>query len=425
MAEAQPDPMDSGVADAALTWDAFASWLTSSGAIEGASAVTSVEPLSVGFSNENYVVRVALDDGDGGERRPTFVVRTPPPPPGLLEPYDLEVQFRTMSALADSGVPVPGMICYEPSADILGRPFLLMDFVAGSNFELDEPEWVSAGNDGLFRGMASAAIRTLAGIHAADPSSLGDVESSSASVAPRREVDRWVEIMRAADPRTLSAFERIVDWLTDNAPSPMGRPSIMHGDFKLGNLMWRPDSQAPQVVGVMDWEMGGVGDPRADLAYYLTVTYDVMADCALAKGLDRDEAIALYEASSEQDVGDLRWFEVLAAFKLAVIYRIMYARFAQRATDDLRFFVIGRGTPEMLGLAQARAGLADAPADRADYEPERKRVAEACAAALRDMVIPAIDGDAARMQGSLLLPAVDFLAGQSTASSVGPLSERN
>lgn len=231
--------------------------------------------------------------------------------------------------------------------------------------------------------------------------------------------------MRAADPRTLTAFERVAEWLIENAPVPLDRTSVLHGDFKLGNLMWQPHPQAPEVVGLMDWEMGGVGDPRMDLAYYLMVTYEVMADCALARGISRDEAINLYEASTGQTVEGLRWFEVLVAFKLAVIYRIMYARFAEGSTGDLRFFVIGQGTPEMLGLAIAKAGITDTAADRADFEPAQERVADACASVLREQVIPEIDDDGVRLQGSLLLPAIDFLTGQAAPSSAGPLTDRS
>lgn len=214
---------------------------------------------------------------EGGQSNPTYllsaasgqyVLRSKPAPAAQLLPsaHAVEREFRVMHALRDSGVPVPAMLALCEDEAVLGRAFYVMEHVAG------RIEWDPAlpGHTPAARcAHYEAIVDTLAGLHRVRPETVGLDDFGRPGNYFARQIARWSRQYQASVTEPIPAMDRLMDWLPGHMPAIAQREdlrSVVHGDFRLDNLIWHP--QSPQVLAILDWELCTLGHPLADLSYY-------------------------------------------------------------------------------------------------------------------------------------------------------------
>ncbi len=208
----------------------------------------------------------------GGQSNPTYLLTTPArryvlrrKPPGKLLPsaHAVDREFRIISALHRQGFPVAEPILYCTDESIAGTPFYVMSFVDGRVFwNPDMPGAAPAGRSAVYDAMNA----TLARLHSYDPTALGLADFGRGENYVARQVDRWSKQYRASETQTIDAMERLIEWLPKHLP-PAGPVRLVHGDYRLDNMIIAPDS--PKVLAVLDWELSTLGDPLADFTYHL------------------------------------------------------------------------------------------------------------------------------------------------------------
>lgn len=207
----------------------------------------------------------------GGQSNPTFLVETPTAryvvrrkPAGVLLPsaHAVEREFRVMKALAGTDVPVPHVHALCEDASVIGSNFYVMAFVDGR--VLWDPALPDVSTDE--RGaICDEMNRVLAALHDVDPNAVGLGDYGRPGNYLRRQVDRWSKQYRASETDRIEAMEQLMAWLPEHLP-PQQSTSIVHGDYRLDNLVFAHD--APRIVAVLDWELSTLGDPLADFAYH-------------------------------------------------------------------------------------------------------------------------------------------------------------
>ncbi len=295
--------------------------------------------IAGGRSNLTYLL------GAGGR---DFVLRRPPLGHVLATAHDMEREFRVISALAPTEVPVPKalLLCTDP--EVIGAPFYLMDRVPGTVFR-------SRGQtDPLPRGqrweLAMAMMDTLAALHTVDPAGVGLADFGRPRGFLARQVRRWSGQLDSSRSRPLPGIDELRDRLASTAPESSGPGRIVHGDYRLDNLLATVNPVAVQAV--LDWEMATLGDPLADLGLLLTY-WDAMGGDAVPSNPVADglgpragfpagaELIERYASRSGIDVGPLDWHVALGCFKLAVICEGIHYRHRQGQTLGAGFDQIG------------------------------------------------------------------------------------
>jgi aminoglycoside phosphotransferase (APT) family kinase protein len=212
-----------------------------------------LERVSGGQSNPTF--KVAAASGD-------YVLRSKPVGAVLPSAHAVDREFRVLRALAGTEVPAPRAhaLCADPS--VLGAMFYVMDFVPGRVF-LDPrlPGMSAAERAAVFDSMNA----TVAAIHGLDPASVGLGDYGPPGSYLERQVARWTKQYRASETGPNEAMERLIEWLPKSLP-PAGPTRLIHGDYRLDNLILHPEE--PRVVAVLDWELSTLGDPLADFAYH-------------------------------------------------------------------------------------------------------------------------------------------------------------
>jgi aminoglycoside phosphotransferase (APT) family kinase protein len=210
-----------------------------------------------GFSNPTYALDALMADG----ARRDFVMRKRPAGKLLPSAHQVDREFRVIRALQDSDVPVPPthFLCEDPQ--VLGQAFFVMDHVPGRIFaDPAMPGCSPAERQAVY----GALIDTLARLHAVDPVEAGLADYGKPSEFLGRFVKRWLRQYRASQTDDLPEMEQLAEWLRANLP-PSQPARVMHGDYRLGNLIIHPHE--PRVAAVLDWELSTLGDPYCDVAY--------------------------------------------------------------------------------------------------------------------------------------------------------------
>jgi aminoglycoside phosphotransferase (APT) family kinase protein len=275
--------------------------------------VISVDPIPEGHSGFTYFV--SIDDGDGPRR---FVLRLPPPGARIAGPADVVRQGRIMAALHAVGLPVPAIPVLTSDPVVDGRPFVLMEAVAGERIE-------KAGVEHQPLDIARSAVDVLKRIHALPLDQTGIRDE--APVGLNAEMLRWLWLMdRAPEELTLRAGE-LGGLLSARVPAERP-PALVHGDFHYGNMLFR----GHEVVAVLDWEIAQVGQPLLDLGCLCIVSHRRRYEGAPNPGGSIDVPIeALYELYGA-DADEMRWYLAMSLYKYAAIfgYNLMLHRRGKR-----------------------------------------------------------------------------------------------
>lgn len=295
--------------------------------------------ITGGKSNLTYTLSAGSRD---------YVVRRPPLGHVLATAHDMGREYRVMAALAPTNVPVPQMIAHCEDTEVIGAPFYVMEKVAGipygraSQLEPLGPERT--------RAISERMVDTLAALHAVDYAAVGLGDFGRPDGYLGRQVARWKKQLVASTSRELPGMDELVEHLESNVP-PSDDATIVHGDFRLDNLLVDTDDQ---VTAVLDWEMSTLGDPLTDVAVLLAYQQlaeaspparegaALVTDAPLAPGyLSRDDVLERYQSLSGRALTQMPFHLALAFFKLAVILEGIHYRHSQGQTVGAGFDGIG------------------------------------------------------------------------------------
>jgi aminoglycoside phosphotransferase (APT) family kinase protein len=208
----------------------------------------------------------------GGQSNPTYLLQTPQrryvlrrKPPGKLLPsaHAVDREFRAISGLYPQGFPVAEPVIYCDDAGLIGTAFYVMGYADGRVFwEPDMPQSNPVERAAVYDAMNA----TLARLHSFDPEAIGLGAFGRGENYVARQVDRWSKQYRASETEKVDDMERLMEWLPQNLP-PAARVRVVHGDYRLDNMIIAPD--APRILAVLDWELSTLGDPLADFSYHL------------------------------------------------------------------------------------------------------------------------------------------------------------
>jgi len=325
--------------------------------------VEAVETHTEGFSAETFSFRAIVSRGAGVERTAWVLKREPAA--GLLEPYDLEPEFRVLHALSDDPLPSPRTPWFETDPGVLDRPFYVMERLAG---EVPIPA-PGASGEGPFdaeerEALATEVTRALADLHAIDWKARGLAFLGAPAPGPGaalREVQRWSDRIDAAGMPAEPVLAEALGWLRRHPPVS-NEIVLLHGDYRLGNWLVERAGAASRLTGVLDWEMVHLGDPVEDLAWCISHLWRGQTPRAACLATPA-ELVALYEEASGHpvDPAALRWYEVLAVVKMAAIMLTGIRAFADGRTADLRMAIFDHQLPFLHALLAALRGWLPLP----------------------------------------------------------------
>lgn len=293
------------------------------------------ELVQGGRSNLTYVI------GDGTGQ---WVVRRPPLGHVLATAHDMAREYRVLTALAETPVPVPRTHLLCQDEDVLGAPFYLMEFVPGTVYRT--PEQTDRLGPAQRTELAHRLIDVLASLHALAPDTVGLADFGRPEGFLQRQVRRWSKQLAASRSRDIAGIAELADGLAEHVPVS-ARASIVHGDYRLDNVIVGADHR---IDAVLDWEMATLGDPLTDLGVF-AVYWDGFSDIE-ANPIVRaagpkygfpstTELFDRYAARSGADLSTLDWYVAYAFFKIAVILEGIHYRFAHGQTVGEGFERVG------------------------------------------------------------------------------------
>ncbi len=289
----------------------LSAWMTTH--VDGFEGPIEVRKFAGGQSNPTY--KIVAKSGDYVLRRKPFGVLLP-------SAHAVDREFKVIAGLYPTGYPVakPYGLCTDDS--VIGSWFYIMGMVEGRTI------WDGAmpeSNPAERRATYEAMIDALAALHAVDVEAAGLADYGKPGNYFGRQVDRWTKQYRLSETEIMPEMERLIAWLPKTLPEQT-RTSIVHGDYRIDNMIFAPD--APKVIAVLDWELGTLGDPLADFTYVAMAWVTDNGGRSGVQDIDRkalgipelDEMVARYCAATGRDgVPDLNWYFAYNFFRLAGI----------------------------------------------------------------------------------------------------------
>lgn len=278
----------------------------------------------------------------------TYVLRRPPLHLRANSNDTMRREARVLAALAGTSVPHPGLIAACGDEQVIGAAFYLMEPIDGFNATTGLPA-LHAGSPAVRHRMGLSMVEGIAALGALDYRERGLDGFGKPDNYLERQVDRWqAQLASYADfdgwtgPAEIPGVDKVARWLEANRPSAF-IPGIIHGDFHLANVMFRPDSG--ELAAIVDWELSTIGDPLLDLGWLLATwpEGDTPSDTDVSvrpwDGFPHEaELVGHYAARTQRDLAALEWYVVLACYKLGIILEGTHARAcagkAPRATGD-------------------------------------------------------------------------------------------
>ena len=303
--------------------------------VEGFRGPFAAERFTGGQSNPTYKLEAASG---------LYVLRRKPPGPLLPSAHAVDREFRVMRALAETPVPVPRVHALCEDDAVIGSAFYVMQHLDGRIFwDQRLPEIASAAErTAMFQSMNAV----IADLHRVDYAVVGLGDFGRPGNYMARQIARWSRQYRASETETIAAMDRLIEWLPEHLP-PEGTPTIVHGDYRMDNLIFHRSE--PRVIGVLDWELSTIGDPIADFAYHVLtwrVTPELFRGLAgvdfAALGIPDEAAyVAAYcRRTGRGSVPDWEFYMVYGLFRLAAIMqgiakRAIDGTAASREADEL------------------------------------------------------------------------------------------
>ena len=270
----------------------------------------------------------------GGQSNPTFklsaggrdyVLRRKPPGELLKSAHAVDREYRVISALAETDVPVPAtyLLCEDES--IIGSMFYVMEFMEGR--VLWDPALEDAADNVERSAIYDAMNQTMAALHTVDVDAVGLADYGRPGNYFERQVSRWTKQYRASETQRIEDMETLIAWLPANMPPDDGVVSLVHGDYRLDNMMFHPEE--PRVIALLDWELSTLGHPLADLANQC-MAWQLPREGSMKglAGVDRKalgiptdaEYIARYcERTGRDGIDNWNFYLVFSMFRLAAI----------------------------------------------------------------------------------------------------------
>jgi aminoglycoside phosphotransferase (APT) family kinase protein len=319
-------------------------WLAAN--VPGFEGPLQLERLSGGQSNPTWRVRAKSGD---------YVLRQKPVGNVLPSAHAVDREYRVMRALAETDVPVPKVhaLCEDPS--VMGSMFFAMDYLPGRTlFDPRLPDQAPEDRAAIF----DAMNRAIAAISLVDPVAVGLGDYGQHQGYVPRQVSRWTKQYRASETRKIPAMDALIDWLPRNLPQGTEEVRLVHGDYRLDNLILHPTE--PRVLAVVDWELSTLGCPYADFAY------NVMAwriRPGLFRGLggvdltgtgipSEDAYIDLWcERTGRQRPEDFDFYIILALFRIAAILQGVAKRAEDGTAADPNAAEMGRTAGPLADIA--------------------------------------------------------------------------
>lgn len=321
--------------------------------LPGFPRLTGMKQFSGGQSNPTYLLEAGAD---------RFVLRQKPGGPILPSAHAIDREYRLLTALADTPVAVARAQLYCGDPAVIGAEFYVMDFVDGQvNWNPALPDL-----DPALRGpVTMAMVDTLAALHRVDWQGIGLADFGKPADYAGRQIARWTRQFAATEDGSFPQMKVLIGRLETSLPPDDGRAALVHGDYRIDNLMYRRGSD--QVLAVLDWELATIGHPFADLAYMLMhhrlpnagVFHGLGGVDRSAAGLpDEGAIIARYKSRMGIDhIPDLDFWISLAAFRLAAILEGVRARIEEgNASDPERGRKLVKVIPELIALGLNPSG---------------------------------------------------------------------
>jgi aminoglycoside phosphotransferase (APT) family kinase protein len=300
----------------------------------GGGGAVAIEQFPGGYSNLTYRVR-------HGDRE--YVLRRPPVGSKVKSAHDMGREVAVLSKLAPVYARAPRVVAYEPTGEVLGAPFYLMERRHGVILRKQLPPQLAADGATLHR-LCELLVDALVDLHAVDFAAAGLGELGKPAGYVERQVTGWTERYRGSQTDDIPAITEIAAWLAAHRP-PDGAPALIHNDFKFDNVVFDP--RLGSIIGVLDWEMATLGDPLMDLgtslAYWAQASDPAMyhqlpfGPTATPGMMTREAVARRYLERSGRRTDSLVFYYVFGLLKTAVIAQQIYYRYTQGLTKDTRF----------------------------------------------------------------------------------------
>jgi aminoglycoside phosphotransferase (APT) family kinase protein len=322
--------------------------------IDGFSGPVTIEKFAGGQSNPTY--KLITPSG-------AYVLRRQPPGKLLKSAHAVDREFRVLRALANSPVPVARALHLCEDRDVIGSMFYVMEFCDGRIFwdaalpELEKSE----------RGLVyDEMIRILAELHKVDYEAVGLGDYGKPGNYFERQYERWTSQYRASELGRIDHMESLIGWLGQNLPDDDDRVSLVHGDYRLDNMIFSHD--APRAIAVLDWELSTLGHPFADVGYLCMQLRmpDGIGNMSGLRGKDLDalgipseaDYVAQYCAYTGVDrIDNLSFYVAFSFFRLAAIVQGVAKRAVDGNASNENAAALGEFVEPLAGLAlEAIAG---------------------------------------------------------------------
>ena len=279
---------------------------------------------------EGFEGPISYSKFKGGQSNPTYRIDTPNrsyvlrrQPFGKLLPsaHAVDREYKAMSALGPTGFPVPKTYGLCEDTDVIGSMFFVMGLADGRSLWNGALPGIAKEDR---RAIYHAMIDTMADLHTTDPAKIGMDDFGKPQDYCARQIARWTKQYRLSETETIPEMDRLIEWLPETIP-PQHESSVVHGDYRLDNLIFEKD--ANRVLAVLDWELSTLGDPVADFAYLMLNWHNPADGRAGLLGLDleelgipsQNEAVERYVARTGYPVPPMDWYFAYNLFRLAGI----------------------------------------------------------------------------------------------------------
>jgi aminoglycoside phosphotransferase (APT) family kinase protein len=330
----------------------LAGWLTEHG-VPAAERLPSVHLIAGGRSNLTYRL-----DFPAPSEPARLVLRRPPLGHVLPTAHDMSREYRLISALQGTSIPVAAPVAFCSDTEIIGAPFYVMEYVDGLVIRSKEDS--AAITPEQARLVSERLAEMLAAIHQLDTAAAGLGDFGRPDGYLRRQLTRWQRQWELSASREVPGYQELVARLEAGLPEG-GEGTLVHGDFRLDNVLLAAGAE-PRIAAVVDWEMATLGDPLADLGLTLVYWADpedtewaglgVGATATFGPGfLTRAEFAASYAARTGRDLSGIGYYMAFGCFKLAVVLEGINARFLQHKTVGEGFDREGKAVPVLIQRA--------------------------------------------------------------------------